>query len=71
MIRLTLRGGLSYTGRSITSIVRREYGPRARFWPSRDNTTPEIGVIVSPVGRHDPGTFHVLGDVLDFEVVDQ
>lgn len=69
MIRLTLRGGVTFTGRSVDTIVRREYGPTARFWPSRNRTSPEGGVIVSPVGPHDPGTFFVLADVLDVEEV--
>lgn len=71
MIRLTIRGGLSYVGESVATIVRREFGPAAFFRPSADRTSPESGVILEPVGPHDPHTFHILGDVLDVEHIEE
>ena len=70
MIRLTIRGGLSYVGESVESIVREEFGPTALFRPSANRSSPESGVILEPVGPHDPHTFHILGDVLDVEQIE-
>lgn len=71
MIRLTLRGGVAYTGRTVDTIIRREFGPQAFFRPSANRESPEGGVILEPVGPHDPHTFHILGDVLDVEHIEE
>jgi len=66
-VRIRIRGGRELTGETVSDAIRDAYGPTAEFWPSRDHTTPEAGMIVSPVGPHDPGTFNVHAEVLDIE----
>lgn len=63
-VSITLRGGITYTGKSVETIIRREFGPTAEFWPTRDRTSPEAGMIVAPVPYEDLGAFNVLADVL-------
>lgn len=67
MIQLTIRGGGTYTGRTIETIIRREYGPKAEFWPNRDPNGPEAGMIVSPVPYEDLGAYNILAEVLAVE----
>ena len=71
MIRLTIRGGLSYVGESVESIVREEFGPQAFFRPSADPTSPESGVILEPVPYEDLGAYNILADVLTIEDAEQ
>lgn len=71
MIRLTLRGGLSYVGDSVESILREEFGPQAFFRPSADPTSPEGGVILEPVPYEDLGAYNILAAVLDVEQIEE
>ncbi|HKM25712.1 MAG TPA: hypothetical protein VJY40_08755 [Corynebacterium sp.] len=71
MIRLTLRGGVTYTGRTIDTIIRREFGPRAFFRPSANRESPEGGVILEPVPYDNTGVFNILADVLTIEEANQ
>lgn len=41
----------TYTGRSVETIVRREYGHNARVLWSRDASAPHAGTIVKPAGE--------------------
>lgn len=66
-VRIRIRGGRELTGPSITAAIRGAYGPTAEFWPSRDHTSPEAGMIVSPVEHEDLGAFNIHAEVLDVE----
>lgn len=66
-VRIRLRGGRELTGETVSDAIRDAYGPTAEFWPSRDHTSPEAGMIVSPVEHEDQGAFNIHAEVLDVE----
>ena len=45
MTTITTNHG-TYTGRTVESIIRREYGRKARIWWSADRNDPKAGRIV-------------------------
>lgn len=55
----------TYTGRTVDTIIRREYGRHAQFRPASDPNSPEVGLVVRPDRQH--GGHHVLGRVLWIE----
>lgn len=63
---ITLQGGATYSGQSVETIARREWGRRARFTPSLNPNTPEAGHIVHP-SAYDPKVSHIIAPVLHIE----
>lgn len=65
-VRIRIRGGRELTGETVSDAIRGAYGPTAEFWPSRDHTSPEAGMIVTPA-EYDQGTYSIRAEVLDIE----
>ena len=63
MIRMTMLGGDTFTGKRPDTIIRREFGHRAFVRPSTDPNGLEYGLVLVPDIRQ-PHTYHVLGTVL-------
>ena len=55
-----------FTGRTVESIIRREYGRKATFRPSANPNSPEAGMIVEP-NAYDRQAFNVLATVYSWE----
>lgn len=70
MIRIGLRGGIEFTGRTVDTIIRREYGARAFYRDSRNPSSPDLGEILHPSAYEGQG-HHVLGTVVWIETIDQ
>lgn len=66
-VTIRLRGGREITGETVSDAIRDAYGPTAEFWPSRDHTSPEAGMIVSPVPYDDQDTYNIHATVLWIE----
>lgn len=54
-----------FVGRNVATVIRREYGRRARFRHSADPNDPNPGRVVEPV-TWNPGTWRVLAVVREF-----
>ena len=59
----------TYTGRSVETIIRREYGRKAEFKGSADRNSPHAGLVVRWDER--AGGFHVLATVRSIETADR
>ncbi len=55
----------TYTGQTIDSIIRREYGRKASYNPSADENPAHRGQIVEP-SEYDSHAFRVLATVYDY-----
>lgn len=66
MIRVTLEGGSSFTGKSADTIIRREFGRRAWIKWGRTETGVEFGDVLVPSEYADHAHHHV-GRVLYVE----
>lgn len=65
-VRIRIRGGRELTGKTVASIARREFGPTAEFWPSRNPESFEAGMIVSPA-EYDQDAYNIHATVLWIE----
>lgn len=68
-VTIRLRGGREITGPTLTAAIRLGYGPHAHLRPNGDPNSPEVGTIVEPAGKTNPGVFNILATVL--EVISQ
>jgi len=61
------RNAGEHKGKTVQSIIRREFGSKAVFVISQDRNSPEAGMIGYPASG---GGFNILGKVLTIESTD-
>lgn len=66
MIRIHCVGGATFTGRTIDTIARREFGAKAFYRPFQNPNEPAAGQILVPT-RHDPRAYWVGATVMQIE----